>query len=84
MAAKLYKVTGDTFNFKGKIKKADSDAKFVNGAWIVKLWPSDSLWRYEGALKFEEVSEVVDSSISAEKAYDNLNNEGHEGYNPHR
>ena len=83
MGTTIYAVTGKTFERKAKIKIAGGKWDANSKSWMVELYLGDSLFRYEGSddLIFTAIN---NKQLSKEKAYDNLYNEGAEGFNPYR
>ena len=86
MSSLEYKVTGDFFDFstypvQAEINRAGGKWDVASKSWIVTLSKSDSLWRYEGQVKFTPIA-VTDAQ--KEKDYDALHNEGGEGFDPYR
>ena len=83
MSKKTYKVTGNTIQIKDKIRKAGGKWDAARKCWIVELHPSDSLWRYEGQITIAELGSTK-TNKELEKEWDELHNEGGEGFNPYR
>ncbi len=79
-----YVITGNTFERKAQIKKAGGKWNAISKCWTAELYGSDSIFRYEGTGTYDLVFTKDEPKVSDEQAYDNLHNEGGEGYNPHR
>lgn len=75
---KTYRVTGNTFGRKNKIKKADGKYEPTTKSWIVELYKSDSLFRYSD-LVFTEISDAKKDGWTKD-AWNEVINEGSEGY----
>ncbi len=73
--------THTTYDFKAKIKKAGGKWDATQKCFVGEFYSSDSIFSYQGRLKIEEVKETAESK---EKDFDNLYNEGAEGFNPYR
>ncbi len=85
MSKANYKITGNTFDLKGKIKKAGGKYDGANKCWTAELYSSDSIFRYEGQLTFTKIEDNQEfTDAEKEQEYDNLHNEGAEGFNPYR
>ena len=53
---KTYEVSGQTFKYKEKIKKAGGKWNALRKVWTVGLYKGDFLWKYDGRLVFKEIS----------------------------
>jgi len=73
-----------TFKFKAKIKKAGGKWTPFRSGWMVDLHKSDSLMAYADRLTFTDTSKAVEPKALTERQFDNLYNEGGEGFNPNR
>jgi hypothetical protein len=77
-----FNVTGNTFQFKDKIKKAGAKWNGAMKCWTVELFKSDALWAYQDrGLVFNPANNTATATEKA-KAYNDLYNEGGEGYVP--
>lgn len=77
-----YRVTGDTSRHYNKLKKAGLK-KQEDGSWIGDIYTCDSIFRYEGTLTFKEYKRPIKEEMN-EKIYDEIFNEGGDGFNPYR
>ena len=83
MSKEKYIVSGNTFAYKDKIKKAGGKYN-GDGTWTVSLYKSDSLLSYRDRLVFTEISDAELTRAQKERQHDALYNEGGDGFNPYR
>ena len=80
MSSSKYNVTGNTYEFKAKIKKAGGKWNPAFNCWNVELYKSDSLWAYESRGLVFALASSEKSKLEISKDYNSLINEGGEGY----